>query len=452
MTQAIDQPLDLSIPENKILLAVYIATSEVENERRSLNVKQGIHEAREQGRWTSHPPLGYTYTYTCLGEKCLSIKEYEASFIETAFILIAANPKRSIQSIYEQLLAEGMQCSRSNFWRILQNPAYCGKVYVPAFDDKPSHFVNGKHTGIVSELLFKQVQQTLRSKRGQSGISESTNQKLILRGFVSCPQCGKRLTGSRSKGRYAHYSYYHCYRCKSFRIRADKVNQQFQNQIGTIVAGEGYTNIFHRILNSFLQQQQQDVARTKVVLSNSIHKLIDRIVKANMLQSTNEITVEDFLLIKADCESHIKRLAMDFQESKRQEKLAKVALKSTLKKLTNPGYFWATADILNKRQFLYLLIDQEIILSEHFKMANSLIWQAQMVYGVACQEVFRDAQRFNWVNELDSINQEMISEIILCEQSKNRTIDAQKAQYILDFMANMVLLILRITWPFFRKE
>ncbi|WP_142683545.1 recombinase family protein [Chitinophaga polysaccharea] len=445
VTQAIDQPLDLSIPENKILLAVYIATSEVENERRSLNVKQGIHEAREQGRWTSHPPLGYTYIYTSQGEKCLGIKENEATFIETAFILIAANPKRNVQSIYEQLLAQGMQCSRSNFWRILQNPAYCGKVNVPAFEDEPSHFVNGKHTGIVSELLFKQVQQTLKDKRKQTVITESLNPQLILRGFVYCPQCHKRLTGSRSKGRHTYYSYYHCQHCKHFRASADKVNQLFQNEIETLTVGEGYINIFHRILSHFLQQEKEDINRTQLLLSNSIHKLIDRIVKTNRLQLMNEITVEDFQLIKVDCERYIKQLAINFQESKKKGKATNYILKSTLRKLNDPGWFWSTADALNKRQFLHLLIDQEIILSEHPKMTNSLIWQAQMVYGVACQEEFKEPRRFNWVNELESINEELIAEIMFYEQSRCRTINAQKAQYILDFMVNMVLLVLRIT-------
>ena len=33
--QAIEQPLDLTIPENKIMLAFYIAAPEVENDRRS---------------------------------------------------------------------------------------------------------------------------------------------------------------------------------------------------------------------------------------------------------------------------------------------------------------------------------------------------------------------------------------------------------------------------------
>lgn len=59
--QAIDQPFDLATPERKIIFAVYIAISEVEHERRSLNVRQGIHEAREEGQLRSpRPPLGFS--------------------------------------------------------------------------------------------------------------------------------------------------------------------------------------------------------------------------------------------------------------------------------------------------------------------------------------------------------------------------------------------------------
>ncbi|WP_370362883.1 recombinase family protein [Mucilaginibacter flavidus] len=36
--QAIEQPLDMSVPENKMMLAIYITAPEIENDRRALNV------------------------------------------------------------------------------------------------------------------------------------------------------------------------------------------------------------------------------------------------------------------------------------------------------------------------------------------------------------------------------------------------------------------------------
>jgi len=50
--QAIEQPLDLNVPENKMMLAVYLTTPEIENDRRGLNTKAGIRQQRkkENGR------------------------------------------------------------------------------------------------------------------------------------------------------------------------------------------------------------------------------------------------------------------------------------------------------------------------------------------------------------------------------------------------------------------
>lgn len=57
--EAIEQPLDLTIPENKIMLAFYLAAPEVENDRRALNVIHGMRRARKEGRYMATAPLGY---------------------------------------------------------------------------------------------------------------------------------------------------------------------------------------------------------------------------------------------------------------------------------------------------------------------------------------------------------------------------------------------------------
>jgi site-specific DNA recombinase len=62
--QAIEQPLDLSIPENKIMLAFYLAAPEVENDRRALNVFVGMRRAKKEGRWMASAPRGYKNTIT----------------------------------------------------------------------------------------------------------------------------------------------------------------------------------------------------------------------------------------------------------------------------------------------------------------------------------------------------------------------------------------------------
>src|SRR6185369_14195467 len=57
--QAIEQPLDMSIPESKIMLAIYLAAPEVENDRRALNIFHGMRRGRKEGRWLGGKLRGY---------------------------------------------------------------------------------------------------------------------------------------------------------------------------------------------------------------------------------------------------------------------------------------------------------------------------------------------------------------------------------------------------------
>jgi site-specific DNA recombinase len=48
--QAIEQPLDMEVPENKMMLAIYLTAPEIENDRRALNTFYGLRRARKEGR------------------------------------------------------------------------------------------------------------------------------------------------------------------------------------------------------------------------------------------------------------------------------------------------------------------------------------------------------------------------------------------------------------------
>lgn len=88
--QAIEQPLDMSIPESKIMLAVYLATPEVENDRRALNVFHGMRKAKKEGRWMGTAPIGYQNRIQENGRKYIAPKEPEASIMQWVFQEIAA--------------------------------------------------------------------------------------------------------------------------------------------------------------------------------------------------------------------------------------------------------------------------------------------------------------------------------------------------------------------------
>ena len=56
---------------------------------------------------------------------------------------------------------KGLKCSKNAFWQVIRNPIYCGKIFIPAFKDEESCFVEGQHDAIITENIFEQVQEIL---------------------------------------------------------------------------------------------------------------------------------------------------------------------------------------------------------------------------------------------------------------------------------------------------
>lgn len=69
--EAIDQPIDFTVPEGTVMLAIYLFIPEAENSRRSKNTSDGIRRARKLGRWPSKAPIGYLNTTTQMERKLL---------------------------------------------------------------------------------------------------------------------------------------------------------------------------------------------------------------------------------------------------------------------------------------------------------------------------------------------------------------------------------------------
>lgn len=88
IVNAIEQPLDLSIPEQGLMLAVYLSMPEVENHRRSLNVIAGMRRAFKEGRYVVSPPKGYDMGRDDQSKPIL-IPNNDAIFIKEGFELLS---------------------------------------------------------------------------------------------------------------------------------------------------------------------------------------------------------------------------------------------------------------------------------------------------------------------------------------------------------------------------
>jgi len=240
--QAIEQPLDLTIPENKMMLAFYLAAPEVENDRRALNVFQGMRRAKKEGRWMGGAPIGYINRVREDGRKYIAPKPPESKIMQWVFETIA-DGQLTTEQVLKLAREKGMKCSKNNFWVAIRNPVYCGKIFIEKFKDEDSRFVPGQHEPIITEALFFEAQDALDGKKKKQRTKLTVDDRIPLRGFLVCPRCGRLLTGSGSKGRKERYFYYHCSSACGIRYRADHTNQEFIREIKKYVPPSGSDGI-----------------------------------------------------------------------------------------------------------------------------------------------------------------------------------------------------------------
>lgn len=141
--QAVEQPLNMEIPEQKFLLALYLTAPEVENDRRALNIIAGIRKAMKDGRYMGSTPYGYKHSRTETNKPCIAPHSKEQSFVQMAFEMMASG--YHIEELRRMLNKKGLPLGRTRFWCMLRNPVYIGKVAVPAYTQEPGLIVKGSH-------------------------------------------------------------------------------------------------------------------------------------------------------------------------------------------------------------------------------------------------------------------------------------------------------------------
>ncbi|WP_084498443.1 recombinase family protein [Pedobacter sp. V48] len=308
--QAIEQPLDLTVPENKMMLAFYLAAPEVENDRRSINVFNGMRTAKKEGRWISSAPLGYDNFTRLDGTKYIAPVEPAASAMKWIFQELVKG-HYNLNQIHLRAVAKGLPCGVNNLYSAIRNPVYCGKIVVPRYKDEEEQLVPGQHEPLITEGLFYKAMDILDKRKVSPRIDATAidaADQIHLRGFLICPECGKLLSGSASKGRNAYYHYYHCYRGCPVRFKAEEVNKTLEIELEDYFIGKDYNNFYIQcILKAYRNLHQGDPdARHDIV--TQVRELNAKLSHSRNLLASGTFDAEDYKIIKKDTEEKIRRL------------------------------------------------------------------------------------------------------------------------------------------------
>jgi DNA invertase Pin-like site-specific DNA recombinase len=254
---ATEQRVDLSVPQNKYMLAFYLTHPEVENDIRAANTREGMSKALREGRWVSKPSIGYRMERDATGKPTLMTDD-QAPFVREAFQRIATG-QYSYTEVYNQLTERGFRGKRNQFFRMLGWYPYCGLIPVTDQSGRQD-FVRGVHEPIVSEDLFHRVQAIRHERRnGAKHKKTKLRPEFPLRGHLACQHCGNLLTASISEGRSGRrYAYYHCHHGCKQRFRAEPTNDGVVAYLGSFEIDPGIAELYQTVIHGLFEERSKD--------------------------------------------------------------------------------------------------------------------------------------------------------------------------------------------------
>jgi site-specific DNA recombinase len=350
--QAVEQPIDMSIPENKAMLAIFLAIPEIDNDRRSIKIRGGIRGSLKAGRWCRIAPIGYK-NLRDQNNKPIIVPSTIAHHIKYIFEQIAIGKLQS--ELRTEIYKKGIKISRSNFSKLLRNPIYMGKIIVPKSEEEPMMIIDGIHEGIISENLYFQVQQVLsnNNKIRKLPVYKSLREELPLRGMLSCSQCGEKLTGSRSKSATGnHYFYYHCNYCAKERYPMDLVNQTFESILADFTFTYEAKEIYQLMVKDLLSVDAKDSKVKHTQLDKTLNDVLARIEKLQDLFIDGKIEHNHYSDTMARYTEQKFSLTDEINQIKKMDSDYLNWLKNGVDALSNLKIHYANSAIRDKQQLI----------------------------------------------------------------------------------------------------
>lgn len=357
--QAIEQPLDITIPENKLMLAIYLAQPEVENDRRALNTFFGMRRARKEGRWMGKALVGYENKIDERGNKYISPKEPSASIMKWVFEQFATG-NYFIDEIWREAQSKGLDMGRKNFWKVIRNPVYCGKIAIPSYKEEEAHLVPGQHQPLISESLFNEVIDVLEGRKRKNLVKIRSIDELPLRGFLICPKCGRTMSGSASKGKTRYIHYYHCNSKCGVRFNAKFTNGKFVEMLKGYSLNPAVVPLYRVIItqtyDTVIGEGRNEVSAYKKQL-NDYHT---KITKARDLLLNGDLDGTDYKKIKTDCERQVSILEGKLMDLSGKTDGIGPLLDRALNNISNLPELYQSADSEHKRRIVSSMFPEKL--------------------------------------------------------------------------------------------
>ncbi len=211
--KAINDGIDTSTPMGSVMVKLMGIFAEMERDTIMEQTRAGAEKRAKDGKmYGSAPVLGYDRVIDETSKKNtmkIIINEQEKEIIKTIFEMYLGG--YGYKAITNKLNKEGFRTKKHKLFAIntvktvLDNPLYAGYIRYGKYKDwnikrrkglATEHIlVEGNHEAIITKEEWDQVQDKMKlNQRRKPPVGE-----YMLAGVLTCPECGSKMVGSKTK-------------------------------------------------------------------------------------------------------------------------------------------------------------------------------------------------------------------------------------------------------------
>ncbi|TYQ00223.1 DNA invertase Pin-like site-specific DNA recombinase [Tenacibaculum adriaticum] len=369
---AIAEYIDFNIPQQRMMLFMYLGLGEVENAVRSQRTKNGIIGALKEGRHVNKAPIGYLNAKDPNNpSKPLIVPcPTKAPLIQDIFNEYATGyySQEHLRKKYQKL---GITRSKSQFSNMLSNILYTGKIIIPENNGNKEEIRNALHEPIIDIVTFNKVQK-VKSGKANVRLNSKKNSKyeeiMPLRGGVlECSKCGRNLTGSPSKSRNGSYTfYYHCDTKKGCgeRFRIDLAHYELEVLLNSLKPPKEVVELFKEILIDSYKSNQSNRINTIKKLKKQRAQIEEKLDNTTEKYIENAIDKESYLRLKNKYKEQISSLTISIDEYSDYQKDISLYIDFGINLLTCLSTFYKKARTEIKRKIIGSIFSEKLIFED----------------------------------------------------------------------------------------
>jgi len=264
-------------PVGRFTESILASVAQFDNEIRAERCRGGMVQAVMEGRWVWPAPLGFR-NIRFNSKATIEPDPATAPAVVELFCRLAGGSQP--REAREWLLQQGVKLGRSQFFRLIRNPAYIGTI--EAFGQ--TNIAVPPFVPLVSRAVFRQAQAAIQPRLFPKTIRRD-NPDFPLRGTLRC-ECGAFLTAGWAHGRSKRYAHYRCKSCHGVNLRREIVHAAFCDELRALEPNpEHLDRLCERILAHCRQDERSLERRRQRVVRQieSLSKLQKGIATKNAL-------------------------------------------------------------------------------------------------------------------------------------------------------------------------